>query len=473
MTARVVAVDQGTTSTRALVLDDRGARVVARRGHETRREGAGRVEQDADVLLANVAACLEAAGPADAIGLANQGESCLAWDARTGAPVSPVIVWQDARTEDALRALDSAGHGARARRVSGLPLDPYFSASKLGWILREIPAARAAHEDGRLRLGTTDAFFLDRLAGCFATDVATASRTGLMALDRCAWDAELCALHGVPMACLPEIRATTAGFGAVGGVPVAAAITDQQAALHGHGCAAPGDLKATLGTGAFALGIAAGRPDEGALGGLLPTVAWDLGDGPVHAVDGGIYDVGAAVDWAVRAGLAAGLGDFDGFDGPPAIDRGIVFVPALSGLAAPWWDRTARPVLAGLGAADGTREIRRALLEGIALTLARLVGAMRGVLGAEGGPLSLDGGLSGNAAFTQFLADAMGEPVAVASEPELTALGAAHLAARGAGLPLAAPAPEQRLVTPRDAPREAWAARFEAAVDAARRLGRA
>lgn len=173
-------------------------------------------------------------------------------------------------------------------------------------MVRSVPEVRAALRRGDLRLGTTDAYFLDRLAGTFATDVATASRTGLMRLDTCTWDEELCALFGVPIEALPEIRTTTAGFGEIAGTPVTAAIVDQQAALFGHGCRSAGDLKITLGTGAFLLAVAAARPAPGTLSGLLPTVAWDTGNGPIYAVDGGVYDVGSAIDWAVLPGTPVG-----------------------------------------------------------------------------------------------------------------------------------------------------------------------
>ena len=210
MAMRIVALDQGTTSTRALVVEADGTpRIAASLRHESRHPADGRVEQDADALLANLGAVLHSAGPVDAIGLANQGESCLAWDARTGEPLSPVIVWQDTRTAAHLAEMAGDGLDADVSQRAALPLDPYFSASKLAWILREVPRAAQAHAAGRLRLGTTDAFFLDRMAGTFATDRATASRTSLMNIETGEWDPELCQLFSVPLECLPEIRANT------------------------------------------------------------------------------------------------------------------------------------------------------------------------------------------------------------------------------------------------------------------------
>ena len=262
---RILAIDQGTTSTRAILFEDGRHRPVGARKHRTRHPQPGRVEQDASELLANIAALIEAAGHVDAIALDNQGESCLAWDARSGEPLSPVVVWQDVRTAEDLARMAQTDAAALSRDLAALPLDHYFSASKLGWLLRENEAVKQAAGRGRLRMGTTDAFFLDRLAGTFATDCATASRTGLMNIETGQWDSRLCALFGVPPESLPEIRTNIAGFGAVGGVPVAAAIVDQQAALYGHGARGNGDAKITFGTGAFALAVTGGTLHRGAL----------------------------------------------------------------------------------------------------------------------------------------------------------------------------------------------------------------
>jgi glycerol kinase len=422
---RVAAIDQGTTSTRCLVVEDGGGwRVAAARRHRQAQPLPGWVEHDPEELLANIRAVLAAAGPVDAIAIANQGESCLAWDAVTGAALTPVIVWQDARTAAALAALPP-GAEALSRRIAGLPLDPYFSASKLAWALREVPGVAAAQAAGRLRLGTTDAFFLDRLAGVFATDRATASRTGLMDLRSGDWSADLCALHGVPIASLPSIRDVDAGFGRIGGVPVRVSIVDQQAALSGHGCRAPGDCKVTFGTGAFLLAVAGPmRPEAGS---LLPTVGWSLaGQGTTYAVEGGVYDAGAAVDWAQRLGLFDSPADLAAFDGPSALSRGIVFVPALSGLAAPWWDRVAAPLWIGMDQTTTRQDMVRAVLEGIAMLTAGLLDAAAQVVPLSGA-VSIDGGLSQSPYFAQFLASAARRPVTVPTMHELTALGLAAL----------------------------------------------
>ncbi|WP_019644247.1 FGGY family carbohydrate kinase [Novispirillum itersonii] len=422
---RVAAIDQGTTSTRCLVVEDGGHwHLAASRRHAQHHPAPGWVEHDPDELLKNIRAVLDAAGRVDAIALSNQGESCLAWDARTGEPLSPVIVWQDARTADALAALGAEAE-ATSRRICGLPLDPYFSASKLAWLLAQSPAVAAARRDGRLRLGTTDAFFLDRLCGSFRTDRATASRTGLMDLATGDWSDTLCALHGVPRDCLPEITAVDAGFGDVNGVPVRVSVVDQQAALYGHNCRLPGDCKITFGTGAFLLAVAGTERPDG--GGLLPTVAWDRrADGTVFAVEGGVYDAGSALEWARTIGLFSAMEELGVFEGPSALSRGIVFVPALSGLAAPYWDRHAAPLFIGMDHATDRRDLVRAVLEGIAMLTVGLIGAA-GQATPLGRGISIDGGLSQSPYFAAFLAAASGRTITVPPMHELTAIGLAEL----------------------------------------------
>jgi len=438
---RIVAIDQGTTSTRALSFESDGSTaVVGSKRHRTTYPQAGWVEQDAEELLANIGHVLNSADGFDAIGLANQGESCLAWDAVTGQPLSPVIVWQDTRTSALLQEMARDGMEAVVSSQAALPLDPYFSAAKLGWIMKNIPAATEAHAAGRLRLGTTDAFFLDRLTGVFATDRATASRTSLMNIETGLWDEELCRLFGVPIECLPEIRSNVAGFGVVGGKPLAASIVDQQAALYGHGCRKAGEAKITFGTGAFALTVTGTAPPrEGLVSGLVPTVAWDLGDGLVYALDGGVQDAGAAIEWAIRAGLAASVADFAAIPEQTAIERGLVFVPAFSGLGCPFWDRSASPVLIGLRPEMGQADMRQALLEGIAFLTAEVLQAMQQSADLAG-RLSIDGGLSRNAYFAQFLANCSGIDIVVDGFTERTAFGVAALAARSLGFELPPPA---------------------------------
>lgn len=435
-----LAVDQGTTSTRGILFDAQGrAETVFSATHDQRYPKPGWVEHDPEQLLANVRAAFEAAsrrGPVTAAGIANQGESCLAWDGQTGAALTPVIVWQDDRTASDTDRLRSDGAEAITRQRAGLPLDPYFSASKFGWIMRHVPQAEGLAAAGRLRLGTTDAFFRDRLTGRFETDVTTASRTSLMNLDRCAWDEELCTLFGVPISALPMIGPTTGVFGAVeaGGraVPLTASVVDQQASLYGHRCRKPGDVKITFGTGAFALTVAGReRPRTGA--GLLPTVAWQREGEPVaYALDGGVYTVSAALNWARSLGLFDRFEEIAGFDGEAAASRRLYFVPALAGLACPHWDRRARGSWLGLTLDTRKSDMVRAVMEGIAFRMAEVMDAMDAVQPITP-PIAIDGGMSANAHFMQFLADTVGRPLRVSDEAELSALGTAMLAAGGMG----------------------------------------
>ncbi|WP_297488520.1 FGGY family carbohydrate kinase [Acidocella sp.] len=423
----IAAIDQGTTSTRALRLDDKGARIMHAVKHTVCYPRPGWVEQDAEELLRNILACLAAAAPVDAIGLANQGESCLAWDALSGAPLCPVIVWQDNRTSAWLEGLREAAPEVMAR--AGLPLDAYFPAAKFAWILREIPQARAALAAGRLRLGTTDAFFLDRLTGTFATDVTTASRTSLMNIATGQWDAELCRIFGVPPHALPQIRDSAGAFGTYNGVPVRASLVDQQAALFGHGCRAPGDAKITFGTGAFALAVTGASIIRAPGQGLLPTVAWSRAGQMHYALEGGVYDAGAAVDWGMRLGLYASVAELDSFQAPPAISRRLAFVPALSGLACPHWDRSAAALWVGMGADTTKRDMAQALLEGIALRTAEVVRAMDALVPLT--RISVDGGLTRSAYFIRFLANVLQREILLPAFDELTAFGCAALAADG------------------------------------------
>lgn len=425
---KALAIDQGTTSTRALLVDDSGIRVVQSITHRQIYPRAGWVEHDPEELLASVRACLAAAPDAACVGLANQGESCLGWDAVTGQAITPVIVWQDTRTAETCAQLKTQGFDALTHARAGLPLDPYFSAAKLGWIMAQVPAARDLHAQGRLRLGTTDAFFRDRLTGRCETDPTTASRTSLMNLATLQWDADLCALFGVPMTALPAIRPTTGDLGRIGALPLTASMVDQQAALYGHGARQPGDAKITFGTGAFALTLTGALPDSG---GLLPTVAWEeQGAAPVYALDGGVYCASSAVNWARGLGLFHDWDQINGFSAAPAIARGLAFVPALAGLGAPHWDRAAKGAWLGLTLDTTPGDMMQALLEGIAFRMAEVMAQMPG---NPATPISIDGGMSRNPYLAQFLANVLSRPVQVSDEPELTALGCAQLAARGAG----------------------------------------
>lgn len=431
---KVLAVDQGTTGTKAFTLEDDGGFSAARSFvHRQIYPQAGWVEHDPEELLAHVTAAMSSAGPVHAIGIANQGETVIAWDARTGRPIHNAIVWQDSRTGDVTARLKADGAEAETLAIAGLPLDPYFSASKLRWFIDHVPEAKALLREKRLRLGTSESFLLARLTGEFVTDVTTASRTSLMSLDGLAWDERLCALFGVPMECLPEIRPTASAFGLHKGIPVTASLVDQQAALFGHGCAAPGDAKITFGTGAFALALAGPRRIDGGRFGILPTVAWQQQSLPAFfALEGGVYNAASAVNWAKEIGLFQSYDEIGAFTKEPAILRGLAFVPALSGLACPHWDRSAAGLWIGLGLDTARADLMQSLIEGVALRAAEVIAAMAELL-PLGASLSIDGGMSRNPYLLRFLADVTGRTITVPSSTELTALGAARMAMRGLG----------------------------------------
>ncbi|TKW66011.1 MAG: glycerol kinase [Paracoccus denitrificans] len=438
---KILAIDQGTTSTRALLYQHGRLTPVMQRAHRQILPAAGHVEHDSAELLANLNAALQT--DSELVALANQGESCLAWDARDGRPISPVIVWQDDRTASDTARLAGQGAGTEVMARAGLPLDPYFSASKLGWIMQNCPGAADLARRGQLRMGTTDAFFRDRLTGRFQTDIATASRTSLMNIETGAWDPLLCELFGVPMSALPEITPTAGDLGRLpNGARLAVSIVDQQAALFGHGCHDPGAAKATFGTGAFVQCVTDRliRPDQA---GPLPTVAWHLPGQPIrYGLDGAVYAAAAAIDWARSLGLFDDYAAISRFAAPPAIDRGLIFLPALAGLACPHWDRRARGAWFGLALEHGAADMMQALLEGIALRTAEAIAAIDALQPL--GSLSVDGGLTRNDYLLEFLAGLVPHPVNRATEIESTALGLAHmaLAADGHTVPqLPAPAP--------------------------------
>ncbi len=446
---RVVAIDQGTTSTRGFVLDDTGAgEIVCTRKHLQLYPNPGWVEHNPNELLVHVRQCLEAAGTVDAIGIDNQGESCLAWDASTGEAISTVIVWQDRRTEATIKRLKADGAQELTMERAGLPLDPYFSASKLAWILEHNPTARELHAKGRLRLGTTDAFFIERLTGNFVTDITTASRTSLLNLKTGQWDNDLCDLFGIPIKTLPEIRPTIGEFGTVNlagrEVPISASAVDQQASLYGHGCYRPGDTKITFGTGAFALALTGDslvRPSDQR---LLLTVAWQRGDeAPFYALDGGVYCAGSALNWAKSLGLFASFDEINEFEAPSAISRDLVFVPALTGLGCPYWDGSAAGLWLGMSLDTTSKDLVQAILEGIAFRTSQVIDIMARQI-TIGNEISIDGGMSTNPYFCQFLANVLQKTIIVHSIAEQTAFGMAKMAMDCTNASDARPAYSQR-----------------------------
>lgn len=438
----LLGIDDGTTAVKAGLFElDLAPVALARRAVAVSHPQPGWVEQDPELILEavleTVAEVLEAAeGRAVlACGIDHQGESVLAWEASTGRPLSPVIVWQDKRHEAALEAV-----GEAVEELSGLPRDPYFSAGKLAWLLSENEAVDEAGRNGNLRLGTVDAFLAERLGGRFATDLSTASRTQLLALGGSDWDERLLGHFAIERSLLPSLQPT---FGELGQLhherwPVALALraqlVDQQAALVGAGAVAPGQVKATYGTGVFVLGRTPGaQMSEG----LLPTVAW-AGTGPgggpgqtAYALDGGVFAAGALLEWmALELGLAGEAAAFAELAGDVPDSAGVLVLPALAGLGSPWWRPEARGVIAGLHGGVRPAHLARAALEAIAHRVADIVEAMSAAMTIE--ELRVDGGLTNDRTLLQIQADLLGIPLTL-SQPEATVLGAAMLAGVGAG----------------------------------------
>jgi len=471
----VVAIDQGTTATKAhqLFLDGTFQPMFSV-GHRQHYPQAGWVEHDPRELLANIRQCLDYTQGADALAIDNQGETVIAWDAETGEPVGNAIVWQDNRTQPTIDRLKADGAESLTLDRAGLPLDAYFSATKLRWMLDHVPEAKSLANKGRLRLATSDAYFLDRLCGTYATDVTTASRTSLMNLATGQWDPELCRLFDVPMDLLPPIRPTVFEHGVITGtrIPLVASMVDQQAALFGHGCHVRGQAKITFGTGAFALAVAGNTPVAAPDAGILPTVAWRLGAQTTYAIDGGVFNAASALDWAKRLGLFANFRELRDLTGPSALERGLAFVPALSGLACPYWDRSAAGLWLGMGLDTTRLDLVQAVLEGVALRSAQALAAMN-----ERVPLAstvpVDGGLTLNPYFCSFLARALDRTIVVPSTPDLTGLGCAQFAFIGAGFgppeTLPPAAPPDRVVEPDGPLAPELHARFADAVERARR----
>ena len=444
----ILVLDAGTTSVRAMLFGADGAVLGhADRALDQRYPRPGWVEHDAaqiaEASLDVLATMVERAGGADrvaAIGLTNQRETAVFWDRTTGEPLAPAIVWQDRRTEPLCRRLREAGEGDRVRALTGLPLDPYFTAGKIAWALEHWPevAEAGARDDGRLAVGTVDSWLLWRLTGGdHLSDATNASRTQLMGLEG-GWDAGLCELWGVPAAALPRIvdsagelgRTPPALFGAA--IPIAGVAGDQQAATIGQGCLRPGEVKATFGTGAFVL-AATGAVAQSSDHGLLTTVAAQVAGRRSYALEGSIFVAGSLIQW-LRDGLGL-LGDAAESE---ALARsvpdagGVTLVPALSGLGAPWWSPGARGALTGLSFASGRAHIARAALEAVTLQTADLQRAFADD-GVEWSRLRVDGGMSANDWLAQDLADQLDRPVERPEVTETTALGAAMLAAVGIG----------------------------------------
>jgi glycerol kinase len=452
MSTCIIALDQGTTSTRALVFDTNLAVLAtARREFPQHYPASGWVEHDPEDIwqsaLATMREALKAGGisAADvaAIGIANQRETTLVWDRSTGRPIYNAIVWQDRRTADPCARLRAAGVEATVTAKTGLLLDPYFSATKCAWILDHVAGARARAASGQLAFGTVDSFLLWRLSGgaVHATDATNASRTLLYNIHTGEWDEELCRIFDVPMAMLPQVCDSATDFGLATeevlgrSVSIKSMIGDQQAAMMGQACFFPGMMKSTYGTGCFAL-LNTGRKAVQSQNRLLTTVAYQLAGQRTYALEGSIFVAGAALQW-LRDGLgilhAAAEADALAMAADAAQD--VYMVPAFVGLGAPYWDAEARGALFGLTRATTKHELARAALESVGYQTRDLVEAMRSDW-AEAGEtvLRVDGGMTASDWTMQFLADILNVPVERPKLMETTALGAAYLAGFAADL---------------------------------------
>ncbi len=471
----ILAIDQGTSSTKALVVAPDGEVLgQAESAVHPRCLPPDAVEQDPEELWASLVTAgrtaLERAGVrVDAIGLANQGETVLAWDRATGRPLSPAISWQDRRAAGICTRLHR--HAQELQACTGLALDPYFAAPKIAWLRETLTRAGACT--------TTDVWLLHRLTGAFVTDATTASRTLLLDLDTVTWSARACEHFAIEPASLPAIVGCagivgeTSVFG--GSVPVAGLAVDQQASLFGQACWIPGDAKCTYGTGAFLLattGVHARRSRSG----LAACIAWQCAGETVYCLDGQAYAVGAAVSWLQRLGILKSAADLDAVAAQVTGSGGVTFVPALSGLAAPFWRPQAGGTLTGLSLSTDSAHLVRALIDGVAAQVAWLARAVGSDLGRPLACLRVDGGLTQCHTLMQAQADLLQAPVEVAASPHTTALGVAALARLGAGAaatPAAALGPRRpaRIYEPRmsrdeaEARLAAWRRVAEATMD--------
>jgi glycerol kinase len=448
--AVILAIDQGTTSSRAIVFDE-GLRPLATAQQEFRQiyPAPGQVEHDpADIWSSVVATAKDALARAGlaasdiaAIGITNQRETTLIWDRATGKPIHNAIVWQDRRTEDICAALRAKGLEAAIAEKTGLVLDPYFSATKIAWLLDHVAGAREAAEAGQLAFGTVDSFLIWRLTGgrVHATDATNAARTLLFDIRSGQWDDALADIFRVPLALLPDVKDCTGDFGTTaifgGAIPIRGVAGDQQGATVGQGCFTPGMMKSTYGTGCFALLNTGNRP-VASRNRLLTTIAYQIGGKRTYALEGAIFIAGAAVQW-LRDGLklVAASSDTDALAARSDSAEQVYLVPAFVGLGAPYWDAQARGAMFGLTRNSGAAEFARAALEAVGYQTRDLIEAMHADWpGAAGTVLRVDGGMTASDAAMQFLADILDAPVDRPKIMETTALGAAYLAGLSAGL---------------------------------------
>jgi glycerol kinase len=451
----ILALDQGTTSSRAIAFGRDGRPVAAaQEAFEQRFPSPGHVTHDPEAIwstqLAVAREVVRRVGGADriaAIGITNQRETTIVWDRATGEAIADAIVWQSRITAPACERLRAAGHEPLFRGRTGLPLDAYFSGPKIAHILDAMPGARSRAKRGELAFGTVDSFLLWRLTGgatsrgaVHATDVSNASRTLLFDIRRLAWDDELLTLIDVPRALLPEVRPSSGAFGETGPelfgrpIPITALAGDQQAATFGQACFEPGQAKNTYGTGAFLL-LNTGTEARSSANGLLTTVGWQLAPGgaPTYALEGSVFSAGSAVQW-LRDGLRAisAAPDIEPLAASVADTGGVYLVPAFTGLGAPHWDPNARGTIVGITRGAGLPELARATLEAIAFQVADVLDAMAAD-GSRLRALRVDGGAAANDLLLQLQADLLGAPVERPVVAETTALGAAYLAGLAVG----------------------------------------
>jgi glycerol kinase len=468
---RILAIDQGTSATKAILVGPANEVLgSAEVPVAVRAAGPAGVEADPEELFASVleagSRALAAAGaPADAVALANQGETVLAWDRRTTRPLTPAIVWQDRRSAGVCRRL--AAFAPLLAEITGLPLDPYFAAPKMTWLRENLTT------DGVV--STTDSWLLARLGGGYVTDAATASRTLLLDLDAASWSPRACEIFGLDPAALPEvvdcaaIAGETTAFGRA--LPIAGLAVDQQAALLAERCFAAGQAKCTYGTGAFLL-ASTGTTAVRSTAGLSASVAWRLAGKPTYCLDGQVYTAGAAIRWLGEVQLITGAAELDAVGGSVPDTGGAMFLPALAGLGAPHWRPDARGAFLGLGLGTTRAHLVRAVIEGLAASVALLAGAVASDIGGRLTVLRADGGLTRSALLMQAQADLLQLPVEVCRAPDATALGVAALARIGMGQTAnveeaAGPAGVRSVVEPRIGAAEA--AERLAAFDAALR----
>jgi glycerol kinase len=446
----ILALDQGTTSSRAIVFDHDGAvRAVAQKEFTQIFPKAGWVEHDPlEIWASQIGVAVEALGRAQigpkdvaAIGITNQRETTIVWDRETGAPIANAIVWQDRRTADSCEKLKTEGAGPLIQEKTGLLIDAYFSASKIRWLLDNVAGARAKAEAGKLAFGTVDTWLLWKLTGqaCHVTDVSNASRTMLFNIHTLQWDDELLRIFGVPKSMLPEVRSSSEAYGSVSpslgieSIPIAGIAGDQQAALFGQMCRRPGMSKNTYGTGCFLLQNIGTTPTSSKHQ-LVTTVAWKIGDRTEFALEGSVFIGGAVVQWLRDSlGLIRTAQDVEPLAASVPDNGGVYLVPAFAGLGAPHWDPYARGTIVGITRGTNAGHIARAALESIAYQVADLLDAMHADAGIPLSELRVDGGAASNNALMQFQADLLGVPVVRPAVTETTALGAAYLAGLAVG----------------------------------------